>query len=294
MLSILIPVYNWDVVGLVTALHGQCLRSGVDFEIRCYEDGSTVACRERNGELQSYDRVVYRVYEKNAGRAAIRNRLAEDAIQPFLLFLDCDSGLPDEHFIARYLENIAEETILYGGRIYAPDRPENEQYLLHWQYGHERETAAAVERRRLPYHRFMTNNFLIPKSTFMRIGFEERLKQYGHEDTLFGQKLQEQAVPIIHLNNPVIHLGLEEAGVFLEKNRQAMENLRLLAGIYPNLQTQLLTTVARLKQWKLKTLTFIALRGIFPLLKRNLLSGRPRLGALDLFKLYYFLYYDRR
>ena len=75
MLSILIPVYNWDVVGLVTALHGQCLRSGVDFEIRCYEDGSTVACRDRNGELQSYDRVVYRVYKKNAGRAAIRNRL---------------------------------------------------------------------------------------------------------------------------------------------------------------------------------------------------------------------------
>lgn len=294
MLSILIPVYNWDVVGLVTALHRQCLRSGVDFEIRCYEDGSTPAHQECNRGLQSYDRVIYRVFEENVGRAAIRNRLASDATQPFLLFLDCDSHLPDKHFITRYLENIVEGTILYGGRIYTPDSPENKEYLLHWRYGHKRETASAVDRQRFPYHRFMTNNFLIPGSIFTQVGFEERLKQYGHEDTLFGQEMQQRGVPIIHLDNPVIHLGLEKAEVFLDKNRQAMENLCLLAGIYPKLKTQLLATVAQLKLWNLNGLVRMALRGIFPLLKWNLLSSYPCLRSLDLFKLYYFLYYDQQ
>lgn len=294
MLSILIPVYNWDVVDLVRALREQCLQPGIDFEIRCYEDGSGPAYRERNRELPSDDRVIYRVFEENVGRAAIRNRLAKDATQPFLLFLDCDSGLPDEHFITRYLENIAEETVLYGGRIYAADSPKHKEYLLHWRYGHERETATAAERQRAPYHRFMTNNFLIPRSIFMQVRFEERLKQYGHEDTLFGQKLAEQGVSIVHLDNPVIHLGLEKADVFLEKNRQAMQNLWLLSGLYPKLQTQLLATVVHLKRWNLQGLTLNVLRVIFPLLKRNLRSGRPRLRALDLFKLYYFLYYDRQ
>ena len=294
MLSILIPVYNWDVVDLVSALHDQCVRSGIDFEIRCYEDGSTRAWREKNYGLRSQDGVVYRVFEENIGRAAIRNRLAEDATQPFLLFLDCDSGLPDDQFIARYLENTVQGGILYGGRIYDSKPPENKKCRLHWQYGQRRETAGASERQQFPYHRFMTNNFLIPRLVFGQVRFEERLKQYGHEDTLFGQQLQEHGIPIIHLDNPVIHRGLEEADIFLEKNRQAMENLCLLAAVYPKLQTQLLTTVAHLRLWNLKGLALIVLRGIFPLLKRNLLSSHPQLKALDLFKLYYFLHYDQQ
>ena len=41
MLSILIPTYNYDVEALVTELHAQSTACGVDFEILCYDDGST-------------------------------------------------------------------------------------------------------------------------------------------------------------------------------------------------------------------------------------------------------------
>lgn len=294
MLSILIPVYNWDVTQLALDLLDQCRRAGIVFEIRCYEDGSSEAERRKNEKLGGYEGVVYRVFRENQGRARIRNLLAADARFPYLLFLDGDSGVVDDDFIRNYLGGLRAGAILYGGRIYSPERPERSSLLLHWQYGHRRETAPACRRQFQPYERFMTNNFLIPRDIFLRIGFDERLVQYGHEDTLFGHLLRALAIPIVHLDNPVVHLGLEEAGFFLKKNRQAMENLCFLYRQYPGLDTRLLRTARRLQRGRLKGVVRIVLLFLLPALRRNLRSRRPSLRALDLYKLYYFLHYDQR
>ncbi len=292
MLSILIPTYNWDVCPLIADLHGQCVQTGVAFEIRCYEDGSAKNFVEKNKAGVNFTQVVYQVFEKNQGRARIRNRLAADARFPFLLFLDCDSGLAKKDFVATYLSRSQEGRILYGGRQYPKKKPKDKKRLLHWSYGHKRESVAAYRRQNQPYHCFMTNNFLIPKSLFTSIGFDERLLQYGHEDTLFGMQLRERNIPILHLDNPVIHLGIEEAALFLEKNRQAMENLSFLAKQYPYLDTRLLQNVKRMNALKMKGLSQRMLQLFFPFIEKNLLSGKPRLRALDLYKLYYFLYYN--
>ena len=107
-------------------------------------------------------------------------------------------------------------------------------------------------------------------------------------------QLRDRNIPILHLDNPVSHLGIEEADLFLEKNRQAMENLSFLAKEYHSLDTRLLQTVKRMKGLKIKKVSFQALRLIFPFIQKNLLSDRPHLRALDLYKLYYFLYYARK
>ena len=288
-LSILIPVYNWDVVQLVAALHRQCLLSDIDFEIRCYDDGSIAAFLEKNSALDKYEHVVYRILGHNIGRSRIRNLLANEAEYSFLLFLDCDSGIAHNNFILNYLKLIKENTILYGGRIYADQQPVNKAHLLHWYYGRYRETAILTDRKKAPYHSFMTNNFLIPKAIFTQIRFDERLLQYGHEDTLFGQEMLTRSIPIVHLDNPILHLGLENVNSFLEKTRQAMENLSFLYREHPELETHLLRMVNRLKKWHLDGLTLLILRKIHPLVKKNLLSSHPNLRALDLFKLYHFL-----
>src|SRR5690606_16653054 len=72
---------------------------------------------------------------------------------------------------------------------------------------------------------FTTNNFLIPKKIFNSIKFDESLVKYGHEDTLFGYELSQQNIIIHHINNPLIHVGLESAAVFLQKTEEGIKNL---------------------------------------------------------------------
>ena len=94
------------------------------------------------------------------------------------------------------------------------------KWYFHWKYGSLREQSSVEQRNLKPYHSFMTNNFLIPKSIFLAIRFEEALTQYGHEDTLFGMELQRRGVPIVHLANPLRHGGLEAEGKFSSYRQQ--------------------------------------------------------------------------
>ena len=293
MISILIPIFNWDVSELVRKLQRQCEMLHVPFEILAFEDGSDPVWQQKNSGLGDFFGINYRIFSSNLGRSRIRNELADQAQYPFLLFLDCDSGILREDFIKQYLDQLQEETVLYGGREYQKAPPSEKALLLHWRFGRYREQLTVTERQKEPYHRFMTNNFLIPRSIFQSIRFDERLLQYGHEDTLFGLELRKRSVSILHLDNPVIHLGLETADSFLEKNRQAMQNLAFLLQDHPDLETRLLGSFRQLKKWKLAGLAYSFLSLILPWLRRDLLSTDPHLQSLDLFKLYSFLKYER-
>src|SRR5688572_12330280 len=94
-LSILIPIYNQDVLQLVSELLTQCRQITTRFEIILYDDASKDKYRKRHRYLNEEPEVRYVELRENIGRAAIRNRLAQDANFNYLLFLDNDSGLPD-------------------------------------------------------------------------------------------------------------------------------------------------------------------------------------------------------
>ena len=76
MLSVLIPVYNYNVTKLVGDLHAQLVESMADFEIIVMEDGST-RCTEQNATLATLDNCHYVTLGHNMGRSAIRNRLID-------------------------------------------------------------------------------------------------------------------------------------------------------------------------------------------------------------------------
>ena len=286
MLSILIPVYNFRIIDLVEDLLQQARRLEVKFEIRCYDDHSNIErLKIENRSLQQYPEVVYKELSKNLGRSKIRNLLAKEAAFEFLLFMDCDSKVVSKGYIQTYLDEINPQTLLYGGRIYSLNPPEDKNLFLHWYFGSEREVIQPSVRAEHPYQSFMTNNFLIPKSIFQEIQFDESLTQYGHEDTLFGMHLQEKGITIQHLNNPLEHIGLERTGIFLQKTRKAIANLWLLhqSGYY--LDSKLLKTYLFLEKYGLKSTANITLNLIQPIIKFNLHSNKPKLIVLDLFKL---------
>lgn len=286
MLSILIPVYNFDVRALVHELAYQCADAGVPWEIWCVDDGSAPEYKACNREITALPGVRYQELPANIGRAAIRNFLIRKATFPYVLFMDCDSAVVRADYIAHYLQFVHAQAVLCGGRVYAPIPPAERQYLLHWKFGRQREQMAPEARSRRPWHAFMTNNFLAPKAIVERLCFEERIQGYGHEDTLFGMELQAHGIPVIHLNNPLEHKGLEPASEFLRKNDEAMRNLAWLWQYAQTpVQTRLLDLARRLEARHLLRLATRALCLVLPLLRAVLLSPWPSLWALDMYKL---------
>jgi hypothetical protein len=228
MLSVLIPVYNFDVVPLVTDLARQCTLCNISFEIICLDDASDELFQVRNAALKKQENVVYNQLTTNIGRSKIRNQLAEKAKFDNLLFLDCDSKTNDSNFIANYIAKIDGESVIYGGRNYDTKSPENSAENFRWWYGVNRETISSDERKKASYNHFMTNNFCIPKAIYQQIKLDETLKGYGHEDTLFGIELKQKRIPIIHINNPLCHIGLEDFETFIRKTEEGIMNLNKL------------------------------------------------------------------
>ena len=228
MLSILIPIYNFDVVDFVNDLSTQASLCKIDFEILCFDDGSTEEFKIKNRQITTIQGVVYQELPQNLGRSKIRNLLAENAKHDYILFLDCDSKTNNNKFIENYISQAKPNLVVYGGRNYDAKSPANNDTFFRWWYGVKRETIGVEERAKQPCRSFMTNNFLMPKELFLSIKLNEELKGYGHEDTLLGIALKTKQIPIIHIDNPLCHIGLENIDEFLRKTHEGIRNLVLL------------------------------------------------------------------
>ena len=292
-ISILIPVYNFDIRPLVSELHRQCEKLAASFEIICFDDGSDMDFKEKNREVSKFKNLVYRELPQNIGRSAIRNELGLAARFPWLLLMDCDSRVVGENFIQNYHDHLQAGSLLYGGRCYSLEPPVDPALFFHWHYGTQREQTTAEQRSLSPWHSFMTNNFLIPRDLFLSILFDESLKQYGHEDTLFGMELARLQIPVLHIDNPLEHIGLEPVEVFLKKTGQGLENLLLLWRQGKPIETRLLKVFLNCRRLGLT----LPLGWFFVISKKwmvqRLKSESPDLRVFDLYKLCYMAWLAR-
>ncbi|MBF9220880.1 glycosyltransferase family 2 protein [Hymenobacter ruricola] len=289
-LSILIPVYNRVVKQLVTSLVSQNGTWPGPVEICLFDDGSLEEFRQPNRPLADLPGVRYHELPRNVGRAAIRNQLAAAAQHEWLLLLDNDSLLPDAQFLGRYAAACALAPVLIGGTCYHATPPPDPALRLRWQYGRAREARPAAVRQMQPYQQLTINNALIRAEVFRRYALDEQLTGYGHEDTAFGEELAAAGVPVRHLDNPVLHDGLEPADVFLQKSEQAVRNL---AQVHRQkgqcADSRLLQTALRLRRLGLGGAVGAGLSAAAPALRRQLLSAAPKLRAFDLLKLHWLL-----
>lgn len=293
MISICIPVYNFDVTGLVVTLHQQALRQNVAAEVICIDDCSDARFREINKETcNTYGKYIQ--LEENVGRARIRNLFLKYAMFDYLLFLDCDSVLISSNFIKKYTETIIKEDpkVICGGRIYNDIKP-SKQKLLRWKYGRKKESVNAVMRRRHPHHSFITSNFAIHRDTLSTIKFDERLVQYGHEDTLFGFQLKKNNISISHIENPILNGYLEDNEEFLDKTELGLSNLVCILQ-FLNYDPEFIEDVTLLryhrKVRRLRLDLFISFTFslLKPALRLNLSKGFANLFWFDFYKLGYF------
>lgn len=293
MLSINIPVYNIEVVDLVLQLLNQAEKLNVSYEIRVYDDGSESGFKQKNRVLSTYKNIFYNELKTNYGRAQIRNLMGADSNFKYLLFIDADSEIVSSDYLNKFLTNISENTVLCGGTCYHKKAPAHDK-LLRWVYGNAREAISATERNSKKGFVITSNNFLIGKKLFEAVRFRDNLKNYGHEDTLLGYDLWVNNVKILHIDNPVLHTGLESSAVFIEKSKVALESLHFITtNILPGnvefkKQVYFLNRYSKISLYLFPAILRLLYRLLHKRIEKNLLGKNPRLFWFDFYKLTYY------
>ena len=291
VLSICIPVYNSNVVGLAEQLSQQIIQYKLSAEIVIIDDASNSVTEYTNRiGLEGMQHVCYKALTQNKGRSAIRNLFVTFSQGQFLLFIDGDSALIANDFIAKYVEELKNKSIkvLVGGSIYQAIVPERVFYLR-WKYSISRE-AKSYEDRLKSRQGFKTNNFVIEKTVLNQFPFEEKIKGYGHEDTLFGFYLLVNNLKIEHIDNPVLNCNLDTNCVFLAKSKEAVANLweihkEIVTSEDFIAHVRLLATYYKLKQKGLLTLLQLGNFFLGRVNKFFLIKGYFTLTMFDLYKL---------
>lgn len=299
MLSILIPVYNFDCVVLVKELQKQCIEINEAFEILVLDDTSTLF-KEENRAINKLENCQYIESNIHFGRAKIRNELAKRAKFKNLLFIDSDALVDAESFIRKYIENKDNADVIIGGMKYSKNPP-NEN-ALRWYYGTQREFIPAEIRNKTPYKSLISFNLMLKKEVISKYPFDEgtidvEKSGYGHEDTLLGLKLKNNHVSVLHIDNQLVHDYQETNEGFLKNSLIAVEKYVF------NSQFQEEEVVNQIKIFrvfaKLKSLGMVGvLSSIYTnkgdSMKKKLFESNPSIRLFDLYRLSYLANYYKK
>ena len=287
-LSILIPVFNWDCTQLIKDLHFQGLTLEIPYEIIVADDCSTDKDLQQKSRLvaETHENCRYFALPHNIGRAAIRNFMADQSKYEKLLFLDCDAEVKDKQFLKKYVEASDKASVVCGGLTHPDEIPMKGQEL---RYLYEKNAAyerSAGFRSQNPYLRFTSFSFMIDRDVFMKIRFDESYVRYGYEDVQFGHELEENGVSILHIDNPLAHIGLDDSASYLNKTRQAVQNAFDHQDEIGD-SSKLLTNYNKVRSLRMRWVFRFFWAFFQKSMEKNLLGPKPKLRIFSLYKLCY-------
>ena len=289
MLSILITIYNYNLLPLVEDIHQQCLDLGITFEILTQDDASNSIHNLENEKINLLSHCSYVSLEKNVGYRENKNILVSQSKYENLLILDGDCILPFPNFIKNYVEQISDYEVVYGGRIHAEKAPSKQQ-LLRWKYGKFMEDQTVDQRNENVYRATLFNNTLIKKTVFNRIKFDSSFKKYGHDDTLFSFELQKMKAKIKHIHNPVQHNDIDTNAVYVEKTKNSLDNLYQLykKQLITKEYSKMVNLVSKLHIFKMTYLLAVLYSVFGKFIESQLKGNHPSLVVFNAFRLTYF------
>ncbi len=286
MLSICIPVYDYNITSLINELRKQLESLNVSYEILVHNDASSIEIID-NDTIDSKIKLTITRSASKLGRHHSRVQLAKDATYNWILFLDADVAIPSPTFIQDYISVMkAGHPIVYGGVCYHKERPHNDM-ALRWYYGRAREKRSVARREMDAYQSIISMGFAIEKQLFLKIAGTITTTVYG-QDILFSAFINKNKYPIKHIDNPVVHLGLEKNQAYLTKSLQAVDATaaftkeRLIPADFRPVQRAYL----KLKRFKVVHVFVVLLSFLEPRLTKSLLKKPNNLMYLDLLKLY--------
>lgn len=296
MISILISNYNYDCSRLVTDIDNQCralLSEGTvpefAYEILVGDDASTHTedLKKVKDTTEGIGQTFIGLAE-NRGSAAMRNLLAERAKYDYLIYIDSDAQVCTSDFIARYVASRNKADVVCG-TLRNPSGPCPKGCELRYTYEKKAEKSRREKIKGIsPYTGLTFFNTLIRKDIIRRIPFDSRCTQYGYEDALMGIELQQKGCSILHIDNPLIHLGIDSNESFLRKTETSLHTL-LHLGNPMQLHAGASRMAHRLQRFRLDALFRFLFHMFGNPMRRNLLGRHPNLLVFQLYKLGYYM-----
>lgn len=288
-LSILITNHDYDCTALLKDLHNLLAGFEHEWEIIVLDDCSpSGAVLDGNKAMaHSLSGCKYIINEKNEGAAVCRNRLVQMAQGEWIVYIDGDAAVGRNiHFIGKYWENRKEADIIVGGLVHL-DTNTDDRRSLRFKYEKEADKhRSAAERALNPYDKFTAFNIMAKRRAFDKIRFDESCKEYGYEDALFGLELKEKGISITHIDNPLVHTGLDTNERFLEKTDISLKTLIKLQSQGKMFRGSRVGDMAKkLESLRMKGV-YLSLFKVFEKhIIRNLRSKKPSLLLFSLYKL---------
>ncbi|TRX10632.1 glycosyltransferase family 2 protein [Flavobacterium gawalongense] len=288
MISILVPIYNCNVYPLVLELHKQCSDCGINFEILCQDDASQSNLNIFNKNVNALSDCSFVSLKENIAHRENRNSLAEQAKYQYLLFIDGDSIIIDNNYIKKYIDNLPDFDVIYGGRLH-PEKCPSENQKLRWKYGRFIEDKTSENRRKKPYKSLLFNNTVIKKDCFNKVKFDKNIKKYGHDDTQLSYQLNLLQVKINHIENPVEHGDIDTNLDYLNKTKESLENL---ISLYQEEKIDVeFVRLIQLYYFLKKTKSVFIISKLYAVfeksLLKNLTGNNPNLLAFNMFRVGY-------
>ncbi len=293
MISILIPVYNYNIKMLIENLLSQFEDIDCKWEILISDDASKEEIKKNNSDfIKNLNLRSIKLFqqEENIGNASNRNVLIQRASFNWLLFLDADVLPVSTNFLTNYIKHMqsATQDIIAGSIKYDDQNPL--PHLLRWKYGMQKEQVPFIERKNNKVLHARGANFAIKRELAQKVNFPVLKENYGFVDTCFFLQFNKDQFDVIE--NPVFHLGLEPNIIFLQKTKKAIVNALFLLnsgnGLYKRIS--IISTYQKMR----------VLKGVFAkiylwfhkLLESKLLSKKPSILIFQLYKLLYISYLD--
>lgn len=260
----------------------------IEYEIKVYDDGSTKP-KPENKDISQFQNCQFIEQKRNIGRTAIRSLMAEEAQFQWILFLDADVLPTKTDFVKHYIDNLQKEDfdVISGGILYDDKKPSKDT-ILRWKYGREREAKPASERNKTPYL-INSPNLCVKKSVFFKAN--NLHENYYGLDNYFSNQLKRLNTKVLHIDNPVVHHGLEPNSSFINKALKAVETTVILEnrGLMDDDMRPIQKSYLKLKRWGLTNLFSFVISKFKRRMEANFQSENPNLTWFDLYRLNYYI-----
>ena len=235
-LSVLIPFLRDDPTVLLAMLDRETPELHDAVEVVLLDDGTGDADLTARLEAVVADLALpVRLLSSpdNLGRSRGRNRLTAEARGRHWLFLDSDMRPDSADFLQTWLAlaKIDDPAVAFGG-FSLDQAPHERRTAVHRAMALRSDCTPGIERARQPEKHVFTSNLLVRRDVFEVEAFDADFAGWGWEDVEWGMRVARRW-PIVHIDNPATHMGLDTVETLAAKYEQSAANFARVAAKHP-------------------------------------------------------------
>lgn len=238
VLSVLMPFLRDDPRDLLRLLDREAAQVQRAVEIVILDDGTnderlTADLIEVINEMAMPVRLITLI--ANEGRAVGRNRLAEAARGGSLLFLDSDMRPDQFHFLGAWVDLVKAQdpAVAFGGFSLLQASTER-KFSVHRAMAAKSDCLPCEERAKTPEKYVYTSNLLVRRDVFEAEAFDREFSGWGWEDVEWAMRVSRR-YPVIHVDNPATHMGLDTTASLAGKYEQSADNFARVVSKHPDI-----------------------------------------------------------